>query len=83
MQRQQAKTKRPHLLVRLKKERKKIFQLAKVEETILCERLKKRNFECACVEVCLVKKNLKKLLLLRLIEFFVFTFSLVGISDGK
>jgi len=58
MQRQQAKTKRPHLLVRRKKE-KKIFQLAKVEETILCERLKKRNFECACVEVCLVKKNLK------------------------
>jgi len=40
MQRQQAKTKRPHLLVRLKKERKIIFQLAKVEETILCERLK-------------------------------------------
>ena len=38
MQRQQAKTKRPHMLVRRKKEKK--FQLAKVEETVLCERLK-------------------------------------------
>ena len=66
MQRQQAKTKRPHLLVRRKKE-KKYSNWPKVEETILCERLKKRNFECACVEVCLVKKKPKKLLL-RLIE---------------
>ena len=39
MQRQQAKTKRPHLLVRRKKE-KKYSNWPKVEETFLCERLK-------------------------------------------
>jgi len=39
MQRQQAKTKRPHLLVRRKKE-KKYSNWPKVEETVLCERLK-------------------------------------------
>ena len=61
MQRQQAKTKRPHLLVRLKKERKKIFQLAKVEETILCERLKNlRNLSVPVSSVLSEKKKPKK-----------------------
>ena len=65
MQRQQAKTKRPHLLVRRKKE-KKYSNWSKVEETVLCERLKNEILSVPVSSV-LSEKNPKKLLL-RLIE---------------
>ena len=65
MQRQQAKTKRPHLLVRRKKE-KKYSNWPKVEETVLCERLKNEILSVPVSSV-LSEKNPKKLLS-RLIE---------------